>query len=73
MITKVKGVYVHGYGKVLYSDAAMREVFDRIVRLCFETQTFCGETACQSDEFLMKCQEVLPDIVDTIGFAIEEK
>lgn len=69
---KIKEKYVSGYGKVMYTDAAMKKVFEEIVKLCFDTSTFCGETACQSDEFLIKCQEVLPNVVDIIGFEIED-
>lgn len=70
---KIKEKYVSGYGKVVYSDIAMKKVFDEVVKLCFDTSTFCGETACQSFEFLIKCQVVLPNIVDMIGFEISDE
>lgn len=71
MIAKVKTFTTEDGFKVSYSDASMRLIFDEIVKLCKNTDCFSGEVAAQSDEFQIKSQDVMANIVDMIGFVLE--
>lgn len=70
MVNKTKSFKVDDY-KVTYTNAAQKAIFEKIVNFAKETQCFTGESATQDDNFMIESGHLLAEIIDDIGFLVE--